>query len=118
MPFNSVTDRTDAGPLIPEEHSREIIKGVTQESAALRLFRRVNLSSKTYRMPVLSALPQAYFVSGDTGLKQTTKLAWENKFLNVEEIATVVPVPENVLDDSEFDMWGEVRPLITEAVGR
>ena len=116
MPFDNITGRADAGPLIDEEVSREIIKGATEQSAALRLFRRVQMSSKTFRQPVLSALPQAYFVSGDTGLKQTTKMAWENKYLNVEEIATIVPIPENVLDDSDYDMWGEIRPAVEEAV--
>lgn len=118
MAYNSVTGRTDAAPLIPEEVQRQIVQDTVEQSSALQLFRRVNLSSKTMRMPVLSALPTAYFVNGDTGLKQTTKVAWENKYLNVEEIATIVPIPENVLDDSEFDMWGEITPLITQAVGR
>jgi HK97 family phage major capsid protein len=118
LAYNSVTGRTDAAPLIPEEVQRQIIQDTVDQSAALQLFNRVNLSSKTMRMPVLSTLPTAYFVNGDTGLKQTTKVAWENKYLNVEEIAVLVPIPENVLDDSEFDMWGNITPLVTQAVGR
>ena len=34
------------------------------------------MSAKFKKQPVLSALPVAYFVNGDTGLKQTTEAAW------------------------------------------
>lgn len=118
MPYSNVVGRDDVSPLIPEETSREIIQNVADSSAALRFFRRINLSTSQARMPVLAALPTAYFVSGDTGIKQTTEMAWKNKFLNVEEIACIVPIPEAVLDDSDYDLWAEIRPRIEEAVGR
>ena len=52
--------------------------------------------------PVLSALPVAYWVTGDTGMKQTTTAAWQSKTITVDELAVIVPVPENVLDDIDF----------------
>lgn len=118
MPYDNLTDATSVGKLIPEAVSNEIIRNLPQQSAALRFFRRVTMSTRTMRQPVLSALPVAYFVSGDTGLKQTTEMEWQDKVMTVEEIATILPVPINVVDDLQFDLWAEARPLIEEAIGR
>src|SRR5438067_2116272 len=74
IPFNNIISRADALPLIPEEIATEVIKAAAAESAALSLFRRVNMGSQLSTLPVLSALAQAYFVNGDTGLKQTTEM--------------------------------------------
>ncbi len=115
--YNSMVSRTNVSPLIPEEYSREIWKSAPEYSAALRMFRHIQLSAAQHRVPVLSVLPQAYFVSGDTGLKQTTSVEWANKYLNVEEIAAIVPVPEAVLADSKYDLWAEIMPLLVEAIG-
>ena len=117
MPYNSLTDRNDASPLIPEDVASGIVEDLPKASVALASFRRVTMSRKQQRMPVLSVLPTAYFVEGDTGLKQTTEQAWTNKYLNAEELAVIVPIPEAVLADSEFDMWAEIRPRLVEAIG-
>ena len=115
----TIIDRSGADTLIPEERAREIIQGVVTQSAVLSRGRKLpNMSSKTFKMPVLDMLPLAYFVNGDTGQKKTTKMAWDKKFIIAEEIAVIVPIPEAVLDDSDYDIWGEVRPRIEEAFGK
>ncbi len=118
MPYNNVISRSDAAALIPEDVSAEILKNVPQQSAVMRLARRLpNMSRAQKRLPVLSSLPTAYFVSGDTGTKQTTEASWGNKYIDAEELAVIVPIPEAVLDDAGYDIWGEVRPLLEEAIG-
>jgi len=122
MPYNSIISRSDAAALIPEEASKEIISGIPEQSFVMKFFRRLpNMTRKQQRMPVLSFLPLAYFVSGEAdtdGLKQTTEQKWENKYLNAEEIAVIVPIPEAVLDDADYDIWGEIKPRIIEAFGK
>ena len=115
----NIIDRTGAESLIPTQESNEIIQGVVTQSAVLQRGRRLaNITSRQYKMPVLDMLPIAYFVNGDTGQKQTTKQAWDKKYITAEEIAVIVPIPEAVLDDSEYDIWAEVRPRIVEAFGK
>jgi hypothetical protein len=76
------------------------------------------LSAKTQRMPVLDVLPVAYWVGGDTGMKQTSLQQWKNVVMVVEELACIVPIPEAYLDDADVPLWSEVQPRITEAVGQ
>lgn len=120
-------DRSALSGLIPEPVTREIMQGAIAESAVLRMGRRLaNMSSKTQTINVLDALPSAYFVNGEAtdsdaeqgAFKQTTKMAWDKKKLYAEEIAVIVPIPEAALDDADYDIWGEVKPRLTEAFGK
>jgi HK97 family phage major capsid protein len=116
--FTDVIDRPGASALIPQEQAREIIQLLPQSSVALRLARRApNMSAHQRQVPVLSVLPMAYFVNGDGGLKRTTKTGWEGLMLTAEEIATIVPIHENVLNDSAYPLWQEIRPQIAAAIG-
>lgn len=114
--INRAASGSDA--LVPEPYVAEVIAEMPKSSAILSLARTVPMSAKTSRQPVLSALPEAYFVTGDTGLKQTTSADWDNLTLVAEEIAVIVSIPEAYLDDSAVPVWSEVRPLIAEAFGR
>ena len=115
----AMISRTDLSGLIPEPITREIIQGVTESSAVLRMGRKLpNMTSRTQVLNVLDALPTAYWVDGDNGLKQTSKQAWDKKRIYAEELAVIIPIPEAVLDDSDYDVWGEVKPRIVEAMGK
>jgi HK97 family phage major capsid protein len=116
--YDNVITRSDSQALVPEEVSKILLKNIPDQSAALSLSLKTRMSTNQTRMPVLAALPIAYFVNGDTGLKKTTKTAWANKYLNVEELAAIVPIPEAVLDDTNFGIWADIRPKMETAVGR
>lgn len=116
--YSNVTSRTDTAPLVPEEVSSSMLGKATESSAVLALFGRIPVGGTQTRFPILASLPVAYWVTGDTGLKQTTEFSWANKFLNIEEIAVIMPIPDNVLADVDADLWDEAEPLLTEAFGR
>lgn len=119
--------RSGAEALMPEEFQREIIDHVPEMSAVMSLAKKApNMSRQQKRIPVLSVLPMAYFVSpgptkrtdaSDLNLKKTTRQLWEDKYLDAEELAVIVAIPESVLDDSDYDIWAEVRPKLLEAFG-
>lgn len=112
-------DRTGAEALIPEDRAQEIIQGTIESSAVLSMGRKLaNMTAKQSKLPVLDSLPVAYFVDGDSGQKKTTKQAWDKKVIYAEEIAVIVPIPEAVLDDAEYDIWAEVKPRVQEAFGK
>lgn len=116
MPFNSLISRTDAAALIPEEVSEAILNEVAGSNPLMQLARRLpNMARAQQRLPVMSALATAYFVTGDTGLKQTSEVAWENKYIDAEELAVIVPIPQSVLDDADYDIWGQVKPELVKA---
>ena len=119
---NMIT-RNNASALIPVQETREIIEGVTKESKAMQLFRRLpNMTSGTTKMKVLDSLPLAYWqtmgTSGADSTKKLTNMAWDNKYIYAEELAVIIPIAQATLDDADYDIWAEVKPRLIEAFGK
>lgn len=113
--------RDNAATLIKDEVSSEIIQGTIEQSAVLQRGRKLpNMSTSKTKMRVLDLLPIAYFVDGEGGSakKKLTTAAWADKYIYAEEIAVIIPVPEAVRDDLDYDLWGEVKPLLVQAFGQ
>lgn len=113
--------RSDAYALFEPDVMSEIVEGTIKQSAVLSMFRRLpNMTSNKMKMRVLDSLPMAYWVDAETnnGRKKLTKMAWDNKFITAEEIAVIVPIKEDVLDDADYDIWADVRPRLVEAFGK
>ena len=114
-------DKTNVEALIDTQVANEIFEGVVRESKALSMFRRLpNMTSDKTKLKVLDSLPIAYFVDESTnnGRKNLTKMAWDKKYINAAELAVIVPIKENVLNDTSIDIWSEVKPRIVEAFGK
>lgn len=115
----NITSRADAEAIIREQVISTIFQDAPKQSTFMSLARKLpNMTSNQTRMRVLDFLPTAYWVDGDTGMKQTTRQAWDNVFIEAAELAVIVPIPEAVLDDAEFDIFGEITPRVNEAIGQ
>lgn len=117
--------RQDVDALMPEEYSKEIIQSVVEMSAVMRLgYKAANMSRRQRRLPCLSVLPVTYFSNPGPGTleegeqwKRLTHMAWTNKYLDAEELNVIIAIPEAVLADSAYDIWGEAKPKLLEAFG-
>ena len=121
MAVSKGIDKTNVEALIDTQVANEIFEGVVRESKALSMFRRLpNMTSDKTKLIVLDSLPIAYFVDESTnnGRKNLTKMAWDKKYINAAELAVIVPIKENVLNDTSIDIWSEVKPRIVEAFGK
>lgn len=123
MAINSISNNS---VVLPVEYGREIIRGVVGRSKALELGRRLpDMRGKTYKLNVLSHLPVAGWVAkqttpnnaseADIKNKPVSYLAFQGVDLVAEEIAVIVPVSINTLNDVE-DFGIELLPEISEQV--
>lgn len=113
----NIIARTGAEALIRDQLINTIQQDVPKSSIVMQLATRLaNMTSNQTKIPVLSMLPLAYWVNGDTGMKQTSKQEWKNVTMTAAELAVIVPIPEAVLADSSFDIMGEVQPRVREAM--
>jgi len=65
--------------------------------------------------PYGSANPGLVPDEGVPGMKKTHQMAWENVFIVAEPVAIILPVPDDVLEDSSYDLWEAMKPRIIEA---
>jgi Phage capsid family len=116
--YTDLLTRSQGAADLPEEVAGEIITGVLRQSAVLRVAKTVRTKSKDSRIPVLSALPRAYWVTGDAGLKSTGAFSFAFQSVVAEELAVIVPIPDSVLADSDVPLWDQLKPLITKEFGK
>lgn len=112
--------RSELSTLIQDAYSNDLLSSALNSSAVLSAFDRVDMGTKTQNLPVLATLPEAEFVteSGEGSTKPTAQATWGNKQLVAEEIAVIIPVHENVVDDATIDVIEELTRQGGAAIGR
>ncbi|HXI16590.1 MAG TPA: phage major capsid protein [Chloroflexota bacterium] len=115
--------RTGSNALIDEDVASDIIKGVTNKSAAMQLMRHVQMKQQQKRLPIIEVLPDGSdFLATDTSLKPVAEMSWTNKYLDARPIACIVYLPEDVVDDvmdgGKGDIWEQVKPQMEDDIAR
>lgn len=116
--------REDAVPFIVEQRSPEIIQAAVEQSVAMNTFTQRQVGTSVLKLSLLETFPSAQWLTAtppadvDIAVKPVTEMSWVPKDVYIEEAATIVVIPENVLDDAEVNLWTEVRARAAEAVAR
>lgn len=114
--------REELATVIQEEYSNELLSAAMDNSVCLQAFRRVDMGTKVTNLPVLATIPEADFVAESatesSGVKPTAQATWGNKLLTAEEIAVIIPIHENAVDDATTDVLDELTRHGGAAIGR
>lgn len=112
-------DREALAALIQDQMAPQIFQGTVEQSVVLSMGTRLpDMTSRQTRLPILDALPIAYFLDADESQKQVTTQKWKNKNIVAAEVAVIVPFSQAAADDADYDVVGQVTPRLSEAAGR
>lgn len=115
----AILSKEDARALFSDQQLQsEIIQSVVAGSSILPYMRRLpNMTSDQAYVTVADALPITYWVDEETnnGRKETTNMAWKNVKLYAQELAVVVPIKINTVRDANYDIIGNIKPLIVQS---
>jgi HK97 family phage major capsid protein len=114
--------RAEVATLIQEAYADVLLDGAREASTALSAFPTVSMGTKLTHLPVLATLPEAGWVSESAtesgGVKPTSQATWQDRTLVAEEIAVILPVHENVIDDATTSILTELASLGGQAIGK
>ncbi|ATN88499.1 major capsid protein [Mycobacterium phage DaWorst] len=114
--------RSEVATLIQEAYANDLLASAKKGSTVLQAFPTVNMGTKTTHLPVLATLPGASWVSESAtepeGVKPTSEATWADRTLVAEEVAVIIPVHENVVDDASTSLLEEIAALGGQAIGK
>jgi hypothetical protein len=119
---NMAPQLSDFSGIIPHEYSQQVIQEVEQRSAVLQLAETMPMGTRITELPITGKLPQAQWITGTNlppggpGRKPYTDLTLVPQVITAEEIAAVVAIPQQYLDDNTINLWNWARPKMAEAI--
>lgn len=114
--------RAEVATLIQEAYANDLLTAAKEGSTALSAFPTTSMGTKLTHVPVLATLPNAGWVSESAtepeGVKPTSEATWQDRTLVAEEIAVIIPIHENVVDDASVALIEELVQLGGQAIGK
>ena len=108
------TNRTSI--TLPAEVSAEIIAAAQEESAVMRLARRINLPGRGLTIPVISGDPEANWVD-ETNVKPVSNPTLTTKSMKGYTLAVIVPFSNQFRRDMK-DLYAEIVRRLPGALGK
>lgn len=114
--------RAEVATLIQEAYADVLLDGAREASTALSAFPTISMGTKLTHLPVLATLPEAGWVSESAtdaaGVKPQSQATWTDRTLVAEEIAVILPIHENVIDDANTAVLTDLASLGGQAIGK
>lgn len=113
----NMTSRTQRMPILSTLGDAAFVGNTTSDDLTLGADQQIDDAryAAIKGTPYGSGDPGLVPDEGVPGMKRTHQMAWENVFIVAEPIAIILPVPDDVLEDSSYDLWEAMRPRIIEA---
>lgn len=101
---------------LPAEISAEILKKATEESAVMRLARKIDLPGRGVTIPVITSLPEANWVV-ETGIKPVSNPGLFQKNMTPYTLAVIVPFSNQFRRDAA-KLYDELVRALPAALGK
>jgi HK97 family phage major capsid protein len=111
----TIGNQATGGFLAPVEYVREIIKGVTEFSPVRQLARIRTTGSKAVQIPKRTGVTAATWVGETTTQSEATNPTYGLEELSTHELTGYLDVSNEDLEDSAFDLEGELAMEMADA---
>lgn len=108
---------TQGGYLTHTELDNQIIKQITEISPVRQVSRVRTTSQKSLEIPVRTGIPTATY-EGETEAVGDTNSTYGNETLTPVRLSVSVPYTMDLLMDSNFDLEGEIKGDVAEAMAQ
>jgi HK97 family phage major capsid protein len=104
------SDATINDGLLPINIASEFIRSLQHTSVAMALGTVRQLPAGTTRFPSIASLPAPAWLASSTAQKPSGWATFSSQDVVPEELAVIVILPLNTINDLSFDVWAQIEP--------